>query len=205
MFKRKSTEKPNLPKEYVWELDYDGDIRTYKCVVTENMVTTYEGDVEKKHLKVMNPECREGVLQIDTITSIYGEQIPFQLERFIPYIKLESGWKSSDTTRQDRLEATVKMHKRNSAMQIGLGIICIIATQIKKNITGEVGDWFMLNSFGIFFIFAGIYTLLRLKLELNQMKEAEETLEEPKQTEEIKDSQAPSGRLGGIKTNSSEK
>ncbi len=199
MFKRKSTEKPNLPKEYVWELDYDGDIRIYKCVVTETMVTTYEGDVEKKHLKVMNPECREGVLQIDTITSIYGEQIPFQLERFIPYIKLETGWKSSDTTHQDRLEATVKMHKRNSALQIGLGILCVIATQIKKAITGEIGDWFMLNTFGIFFIFAGIYTLARLKMELNQLKQAEEEAAKPEDEKVEEEPEKTPERLEGLK------
>ncbi len=204
MFKKKSTEKPNLPKEYVWELDYDGVIKTYKCVVTETMVTTYEGDVEKKHLKIMNPECREGVLQIDTITSIYGEQIPFQLERFIPYIKLESGWKSSDTTKQDRLDATIKMHKRNSFMQIGLGILCVIATQIKKRITGEVGDWFMLNTFGIFFVFAGIYTLLRLRLELNQMKEAETEVTNPQVDKVEAEPAKESDRLEGIKAKSSE-
>ncbi len=171
MFNRKTKKKPKLPKEYVWELDINGEDKIYKCLVTEDMVTTFEGDKECKHLKIMNKECCQGVLQIDTITSLYGEQVPFQLERFIPYIKLDGKWCSSDTTKQDRIDATVKGYKRNSLMQVLLGIACIIATQIKGSITGEVGDWFILRAFGIFFIFAAVYTMLRLKLELDGMKE----------------------------------
>lgn len=179
MFKRKTTEKPNLPKEYVWELEINGEDHTYSCIVTETMVTTYEDGVEKKHLKVMNPECMQGVLQIDTITSVYGDQVPFQLERFIPYIKLEGKWESSDTTKQDRLEATVATYRNNSKWEIIAGILCMVATLIKTLVTGDMGDWYMLNIFGVFFIFAGISTHIRLKQELDAMKEAEEeTVEE---------------------------
>ena len=171
MFKRKTTEKPNLPKEYVWELDYDGVTRIYKCVVTEDMVTTYEGDKECKHLKVMDHTCKQGVLQIDTITSIYGEQVSFQLERYIPYIKLQDGWESSDTTKQDRLDATVATYKKNSIAEVAVGIACIAAALLKTLITGELGDWYMLHVFGIFFIFTGVSTRIRLKQELDAMKE----------------------------------
>ena len=187
MFKRKSTEKPELPKEYVWELDYDGVTRIFKCVVTEDMVTTYEGDKECKHLKIMDHTCKQGVLQIDTITSIYGEQVSFQLERFIPYIKLQDGWESSDTTKKDRLDATVAAYKRNVKMEIISGILCIAAALIKSLVTGDLGDWYMLVVFGIFFIFAGLSTRIRLKQELDAMKEAaEETAEETPKVEEAK-------------------
>lgn len=174
MFNRKSTEKPNLPKEYVWELEINGEDHTYSCIVTETMVTTFEDGVEKKHLKVMNPECKQGVLQIDTVTSLFGEPMSFQLERFIPYIKLEDGWTSSDTTKKDRLDATVAAHKKNSKWEIIAGIACMAATAVKTLVTGDMGDWYMLNVFGIFFIFAGFTTRLRLKQELDAMKEAEE-------------------------------
>lgn len=173
MFTRKTTEKPNLPKEYVWELDINGETRVYRCVVTETLVTTYEGDVEKKHLKVMNPECRQGVLQIDTITSIYGDQVPFQLERFIPYIKLEGEWVSSDTTKKDRLDATVAGYKKNSLVQIVVGACCMAIALGVKLVTGEMGNFSMLNIFGIFFITGAIMTRVRLKQELDAMKEAE--------------------------------
>lgn len=177
MFKRKSTEKPQLPKEYVWELEINGEDHTYSCIVTETMVTTFEDGVEKKHLKIMNPECKQGVLQIDTVTSLFGEPMSFQLERFIPYIKLEDGWTSSDTTKKDRLNATVAAHTKNAKSEIIVGVICLLAAAAKWAITGEVGDWYMLNVFGIFFIFAGISTKLRLKQELDNMKEAEEEID----------------------------
>lgn len=185
MLNFKKNEKPKMPKEYVWELDYDGDIRIFKCVVTEDMVTTYEGDKECKHLKVMDQTCKQGVLQIDTITSIYGEQVSFQLERWIPYIKLQDGWESSDTTKQDRLDATVAAYKRNAKAEILVGIASILATIIKTVITGDMGDWYMLNVFGIFFIFAGISTRVRLKQELDAMKEAESEKEEASGIESI--------------------
>lgn len=173
MFKRKTTEKPELPKEYVWELEINGEDHTYSCVVTETMVTTFEDGVEKKHLKVMNPECMQGVLQIDTVTSLFGEPMSFQLERFIPYIKLEDGWTSSDTTKKDRLDATVAAHKKNAKWEIIVGILCLAITAVKAVITGGVGDWYMLNVFGVFFIFAGLSTRVRLKQELDAMQAAE--------------------------------
>ena len=173
MFNRKTTEKPKLPKEYVWELEINGEDHTYSCIVTEEMVTTFEDGVEKKHLKVMNPECKQGVLQIDTVTSLFGEPMSFQLERFIPYIKLEAGWTSSDTTKKDRLDATVAAHRKNAKMEISCGIVAIAIALLKVLITGSLGDWYMLNVFGVFFIFAGFSTRLRLKQELEAMKEAE--------------------------------
>lgn len=178
MFKEKITEKPQLPKEYVWELEINGEDHTYSCIVTEELVTTFEDGVEKKHLKVMNPECKQGVLQIDTVTSLFGEPMSFQLERFIPYIKLEDGWTSSDTTKKDRLDATIAAYKRNARFEIIAGIACIAATLIKLLIAGEIGDWYMLNVFGAFFIFAGFSTKIRLKQELDAMKEAEAENEE---------------------------
>lgn len=178
MFKRKTTEKPNLPKEYVWELEINGEDHTYSCIVTEEMVTTFEDGVEKKHLKIMNPECKQGVLQIDTITSLFGEPMSFQLERFIPYIKLEDGWTSSDTTKKDRLDATVAVYKKNAKWEILTGAICVAVALIKTLVTGSLGDWYMLNVFGVFFIFVGFSTKLRLKQELEAMKEAEETQEQ---------------------------
>ena len=192
MFKRKTTEKPQLPKEYVWELEINGEDHTYSCIVTEEMVTTFEDGVEKKHLKVMNPECKQGVLQIDTVTSLFGEPMSFQLERYIPYIRLEDGWTSSDTTKKDRLDATVAVHKKNAKMEIGMGALFILITMVKWLITGSIGDWYMLNVFGFFFIFAGFSTNVRLKQELQALKEAEEESKEealafpvpPRKTEE---------------------
>ena len=76
--------KPIEPKEFVWNLDIDGQEKVWKCLVTEKECVTFEGDVECKHLKVMNPVRQEKILQIDTVTTVYGKQTPFQLENGIP-------------------------------------------------------------------------------------------------------------------------
>ena len=114
------------------------------------------------------------MLQIDTNTSLFGDLVPFQLERFIPYIKLQGEWVSSDTTKKDRLDATVAAYRRNARLEIIVGILFILASLAKKLITGETGDWYMVTVFGIFFIFAGLSTRVRLKQELDAMKEAEQ-------------------------------
>lgn len=204
MFKRKNTEKPNLPKEYVWELEINGEDHTYSCIVTETMVTTYEDGVEKKHLKIMNPECKQGVLQIDTVTSLFGEPMSFQLERFIPYIRLEDGWTSSDTTKKDRLDATVATYRKNAKAEIITGIACVLITIIKYVVTGDMGDWYMLNVFGIFFIFAGLSTRLRLKRELEAMEKATEDAAEDKATAE-EPTNEPAAKPEGIIAPKSEK
>ena len=184
MLFKKKVERPELPKEYVWELDVLGEDHIYSCVVTEEMVTTYEDGVEKKHLKVMNPECGYGVLQIDTTTSLFGDPVPFQLERFIPYIKLEGEWVSSDTTKKDRLDATVAMYRRNAKWEIIVGALCLLAMLVLKLATGSTGDWFMVTVFGIFFLFAGLSTNVRLKQELQAMEEEEKKLEEAAEAEQ---------------------
>ena len=174
MRRKKSTVKPNLPKEYVWTLDIDGEEKIFKCLVTETEVITYEGDVEHKHLKIMNPECREGVLQIDTVTKIYDDMVEFQLERFIPYIKIDGHWKMSETTEMDRVEEAIGIHQKNSKIEAISGIACLAIALGKKLLTGDLGDWWMLNVFGIFFLASSIMRMVRLRNEINAMKEAAE-------------------------------
>lgn len=172
--KKKSTVKPNLPKEYVWTLDIDGEEKIFKCLVTETEVITYEGETEHKHLKIMDPTCMEGVLQIDTVTKIYGDMVEFQLERFIPYIRLEGHWVMSDTTEEDRMQEQIAIYKKQSNQQVIAGIGCLIVVLAKQLISGDIGDWWMLNVFGIFFIAAGLMLRVRLRNEINAIKEAEE-------------------------------
>ena len=174
MRRKKSTVKPNLPKEYVWTLDIDGEEKIFKCLVTETEVITYEGDVEHKHLKIMNPECMEGVLQIDTVTKIYDDMVEFQLERFIPYIKIDGHWKMSETTEMDRVEEAIGIHQKNSKIEAISGIACLAIALGKKLLTGDLGDWWMLNVFGIFFLASSIMRMVRLRNEINAMKEAAE-------------------------------
>ncbi len=188
LFKRGKVERPELPKEYVWELEVMGEDHTYSCVVTETMVTTYEDGVEKKHLKVTNPECDYGVLQIDTVTALFGDLVPFQLERFIPYIKLDGEWVSSDTTKKDRLDATVAKYRSNAKWELIIGVLCVVVSLAASLIQRAMGDWYILNVFGFFFIFGGISTRVRLKQELQAMEKNQEEVSE-KAKEETQDTE----------------
>ena len=172
--KKKSSEHPDLPKEYVWELEVAGVSREYKCLVTEEGVTTYEDGVEHKHLKITDATCMEGVLQIDCETKIFGELIPFQLERFIPYIKLDGRWIMSDTTKEDRLQQQIAIYKKQSKQEAIVGVAALLYILVTKLITGTMGDLWILSVFGIFFISSAGLRMVRLKTELNAMKEAEE-------------------------------
>ena len=172
--KKKSSEHPDLPKEYIWELEVAGKSREYKCLVTEEGVTTYEDGVEHKHLKITDPTCMEGVLQIDCETKIFGELIPFQLERFIPYIKLDDHWVMSDTTKEDRMQQQIAIYKKQSKQETIVGVAALLYILGTKLITGTMGDLWILSVFGIFFISSAGLRMVRLKNELNAMKEAEE-------------------------------
>lgn len=172
--KKKSTVKPNLPKEYTWNLLIDGEEKVFKCLVTETEVITYEEGREHKHLKIMDPTCMEGVLQIDTVTKIFGEMIDFQLERFIPYIRLEGKWTMSDTTQQDRMEEQIAIYKKQSKQEAVVGVLCELVVLAKQLVMGDVGDWWMLNVFGILFIASALLRMARLRNEINAMKDAEE-------------------------------
>lgn len=174
MKKKKSTVKPNLPKEYVWTLVIEGKEKIYKCLVTETEVITYEGDMEHKHLKITDPTCMEGVLQIDTQTRIYGEMIDFQLERFIPYIRLDGHWVMSDTTEKDRMDEQIAIYKKQSKQETIVGIGCLLVVLAKYLFTGDVGDWWILTVFGIFFMSSAAYRMVRLRNEINALKELEE-------------------------------
>lgn len=171
--KKKSTVKPDLPKEYVWTLVIDDEEKIYKCLVTETEVITYEGDVEHKHLKITDPTCMEGVLQIDTKTKIYGDLVDFQLERFIPYIRLDGHWVMSDTTEKDRMNEQIAIYKKQSKQETVAGICSILIVLAKQLITGDIGDWWMLTVFGIFFISSAAYRMVRLRNEINALKEIE--------------------------------
>ena len=165
------TPKSYEPKEYVWTLNINGQDKVWKCRVEDTQCITYEGDTERKHLKIMNPERSPKVIQIDTVTTVYGRQTPFRLRNGVPYLQLEGRWQMSETTFADRLDATVKMHRRNSAMEAVCGAGLILATVIKSLVTGDMGQWWMLVVFGVFFLVSSAMRMIRLKFELENLEE----------------------------------
>lgn len=163
-----------MSKEFVWELEIDDDYKIFKCVVGEKEVVTYEGDVEKKHLKITNPVKKIGVLQIDTTTKIYGEMIPIRMENDTPYLLLEDKWIMSDTTRDERLEKAVNTHRRNSILELCIGIALLLGCAILYAVKGTVDSIYMMVAIGFMLVFAGISTMVRLKQELTALVEAEQ-------------------------------
>ena len=175
--KKRKCVKPDLPKEYVWELEIEGADHEFKCLVTENEVITYEDGREHKHLKVIDHTCMEGILQIDCETKIFGEMTPFQLERYIPYIKLDR-WIMSDTTRDDRMAEQIQIYKNQSRSEFISGIIMILVYLIGKNFITFLDELWILTVLGIFFITSAMIRMARLRNELKAMQEAKEEMEE---------------------------
>ena len=179
MFNRKKeAPKPNLPKEYVWALDIEGEDHEFKCLVSEDEVITYEDGVECKHLKVMDHTCRVGVLQIDCDTKLFKELVGFQLERYIPYLNLAGGWTMSDTTREDRMAEQIQIYKKQSKWETILGVIMILGHLSSYLLFPSWSDdiW-IFSIFGILFVGSAMYRMARLRNEINAIQEAREELE----------------------------
>ena len=169
-----------MSKEFVWELEIDDDFKIFKCVVGDKEVVTYEGDVEKKHLKITNPVKKIGVLQIDTTTRVYGDLIQFRMENDTPYLLLEGKWIMSDTTREENLEKAVNTHRRNSFVEIITGGAMLLGSLILYLVNGTLGKMSILAIIGVMMVFAGVSTLIRLKQELTALVEAEKEQAEEK-------------------------
>lgn len=178
MFKKKRNLKPDLPKEYVWALDIEGQDHEFKCLVTDDEVITYEDGRESKHLKVMDHTCEVGVLQIDCNTKLFDELVGFQLERYIPYINLADGWTMSDTTREDRMQEQIQIYKNQSKWEIILGVAVILVHLLGQFIFPILAEMWMLSIFGVLFISAAVYRMARLRNEITALEEAKAELEE---------------------------
>lgn len=166
--------EPIVNKMYVWELEVDGQIVEWKCFVGENECTTYEGDRECKHLKIMDKTQKQGVLQIDCETRVWDEIVPFQLENGIPYIKLEGEdgkrkWRMSDTTREDRLQQQIRNIKKQAYALFVAGGIAAVICLIQFLLQGTLGEWPILPIMGVFFLAAGAMNMVRLRNELEAM------------------------------------
>ena len=151
-----------MSKEFVWELELEDDYKLFKCVVGDKEVITYEGDVEKKHLKITNPVKKIGVLQIDTTTRIYGDMVPFRMENDTPYLLLDGKWIMSDTTRDERLETAVHTHRRNSIIELCIGVLLLLACVVMYVWKRSLDSLSMLIAIGFMLVFAGISTMVLL-------------------------------------------
>lgn len=158
-----------MSKEFVWTLEVEGEEVIWKCVVHEDECVTYEGDVECKHLKITNHESKYGVQQIDCVTKVYDEILPFKLEKDIPYIKIEGDWLASDTTMEDRLQEQIKAVKKQALYMCVGGVFFLIVILIQLLVKGNLGEWPITPVFSIFCFTAAAMQMVRLKNELEAM------------------------------------
>lgn len=166
--------EPIVNKMYEWELEVDGQLVKWKCFVGENECITYEGDRECKHLKIMNKEQKQGVLQIDCQTRVWDEIVPFQLENGVPYIKIENEegerkWRMSDTTREDRIQARIVQVKKEAYMTAGAGLLLLLVCVAQFFITGTLGEWNVIPMMAVLCFAAAAMNMVRLRNELNAM------------------------------------
>ena len=172
LFKKKY-ETIECSSEHLFRIDFDGVIKVWKCVVGDSEVIAYENDVETARIPMETTQRAPQVLQIDTIVNVYGEELGFQLENGFPFLCLEGDWEPSDTFAEAKRNAAVKMYRRNSFQQIGLGCVLLVALLLIWIVKKDVGDMWILSVFGIFFISSGAYTLVRVRNELQAIRDAE--------------------------------
>lgn len=158
-----------MNNEFVWTLKVDGEDCIWKCVVTDTECITYEGDKECKHLKITNPQKKRGVLQIDTVTTVYGEMIPFQLENGVPYLKIGGKWKLSVTSFEERKRTQLKTFKLTSLVQLGIGAVACIACLIRWIAQGSMGNWFIVLIIGSIAVVAGAYQYYDINRSAKEM------------------------------------
>lgn len=172
--KPKERKVPIVNKDYIWELEVDGELHEFKVFVGEDECITYADGVECKRLKIMDKRQMEGLLQIDCKTRVLDEVTDFQLENGIPYIKVEDEdgdlrWTMSDTTREDRLQQKVRLLKKEAYIYAGVGLLFFIITFVEFFTTGSFGEWGIWPIMGVFFTAGAGLQMVRLRGELEAM------------------------------------
>lgn len=170
---KKKYEKIECSKEHLFRIDFDGVIKVWKLVVEDTECIAYEDDVETARMPITNRECAPGVLQLNTSVMVFGEKLRFQLENNVPFIKLDGEWTPSDTFQTAKRNAAVKMYKRHSLQEAIAGTASLLVVLTIKLIFGDIGDWWMLSVFGVFFYASAAMRMARLHVELQAIKEAE--------------------------------
>lgn len=160
------------PKEFIWNLLWEGEDRIFKVLVTDTECITFLGDQEHKHLKITNPVRKNKVLQIDTQTSIYGKIVPFQLENGVPYIQLDGVWKMSDTNREERIAQGKRVNTMTAWIEIGAGAALCAVLGICYYLGMNLDRWWILIPMGVMLIVGGFAGLSRLKTEMQALEAA---------------------------------
>lgn len=146
----------NMNKEYIWHLNTDNQSHCWKCVVTDTQCIFFEDDIQSGSLPIDDPTQKQGVLQIDKTISVFGQSLPFQLERGIPYLQVEGRWSMSETTQADRQKKALENQKLTGLVQSGLGLLIAVVYLIgSRFFPSWEANWFILVM-ALFFVFVGL-------------------------------------------------
>lgn len=165
--------KPVVNKEYEWELDVEGELRSFKVFVGEDECVTYADGVECARMPIVDQRQEKGVLQIDCMTQVFDEEVPFQLEKGVPYIKIFSEdkikWIVSDTTREERFQAEVLAMKKRCYGMFASGLILTVWAIVQMVTVGSWGDFATVPMMAAFCYSIGALYMVQLR---NQLLEA---------------------------------
>lgn len=163
-----------MSKEFVWNVTVGDEKKEWKCILLEDEVVTYENETECEHLKITNPEVKQGVLQIDTVVHIYGQEARFQLEKNVPYIKLDKEWSISKTTFQERKNKAVKEQKTVFTLLMLIGIGACLACLLRWLIMGSMGDWWFMLVMGTIVMATAYIQRYEMKTQLEMIEQKDE-------------------------------
>ena len=158
-----------MTKEYIYTLEVEDEEVIWKCIISDDMCVTYEGDEKCEEFKLTTQERKPHVLQLDTKAKVYDEYLPLQVENGMPFIKIEGNWVASDTTEEDRIQANILKYKKEAYMIAAVGVLMLIYFLIDTIIHGGVQGWPIAPVLGIFCLSAAAYTLVRVRNELDAM------------------------------------
>lgn len=162
-----------MGKEFVWKINVDGESKLWKCVLEDTEVITYEGEEVSDHLKITNPEVKQNVLQIDTVTHIFGVEVPFQLEKNVPYIRLNDRWCMSETTFEARKQKLLKDQKLIAYLLLLVALGCAAACLIRYLIEGTMGSWWFLLVLGSIIAATGYIQYRETKTSIAMLEQAD--------------------------------
>ena len=162
-----------MSKEFIWNLDMDGEARVFKVAVHDTEIVTYEGERETERIAITDPTCKQGVLQIDTVTTLYGRRCAIQLEKGIPYIKPGNQWLMSATTYEDRKRKLMQTNKMGAVISVAVCILVCLAVLVKYLVTGSMGNWWFLIVVGTFIAGTGLLQYYTTKSQMKELDEAE--------------------------------
>ncbi len=159
-----------MSKEFIWNLDFDGREKIWRCILEDGHVLTYEGESQTGSIPIANPERKKDVLQIDTSITVYGQTCQFQLENGVPYLQIGGTWTCSATTFAERKEKLLKTNKTAAYVQLGMGILLALICLVIYLVQGSLGSWWILLVLGSIVAISGFVQYQDVKNRLKTLE-----------------------------------